>query len=190
MPETTGLPETANVPITYTPPPPLPEIAPPVIANIPPSSTYTPELPPPVIAPVSGTLLVSVRLPPAPMRTTSVLPLPVIVWPFRSRRTLAVTDKAASPTPAVTLPESVTAPPASSAACSDSHGVRGLRHSSPFAMTTMNPGASPAKYARSPADAPEVKVTGLPATGTVSVRTPMEVPAASPPTPMTAPSAR
>ena len=154
--------------------------------NVPPSTHTSPQ----VIEPVSGTLLVSVRLPPTPTWMTSSLSLPVIVHPVRSSTTAFVTTSDPSPAAAITSFGSVTVPPASSAACSDAH-VRGVqRHTSPPLMSTNPPGTSSKKRLSSPADAPEVIVTGLNAVGATSVVTPMDAPAASVPTVMVLPPGR
>ena len=133
-----------NVPrlSTNTPPPgsaAFPVITPPSIVNaaFPPTRTPPPcSARPPVIAPDEGTLLVSVRSPPEAMEITVLLPLPVIVWPARSRRTAPETTRDVSPSPAAMSFGSVTVPPASSADCSLAQVIDTARHTSPFANST------------------------------------------------------
>ena len=177
-------PVIVNVPLpTHTPPPllddaVLPEIAPPVSVNVP-LPTYTPpplEALPPVMAPDSGMLLVSVRLPPPRTWMTRNRLAASIVWPFRSSVTAFVTVSVASKSVAVTSFVSVTVSPASSCACSELHGVPSTNRSSLFAASTAKAGLSLKKYAFSPSDAPVANVTGADAVGVVLVVTPMRAP--------------
>ena len=76
---------------------------------------------------------------------------------------------------AVTSFVSVTMPPASSCACSRSHGVvRFIKRSSPFTASTAKAGLSLVKCDASAADAPVANVMGSDAVGSVSVVTPMD----------------
>ena len=97
-------PVIVNVPYSHTNTPPpssavLPEIAPPVNVNVPFPPTRTPQQPP-VMAPVSGTLLVSVRSPHSSTKMTQSSPLPVSVWPARSSVTAVVMVRHQSSSPA------------------------------------------------------------------------------------------
>ena len=95
--------------------------------------------------------------------------------------TAFVTASVASPSVAVTSFVSVTVPPASSCACSLSHGVVSfLNTSSLFAMSKANAGLSLKKYTLSLAAAPAVNVTGADAVGVVLVVTPMRAPSERP----------
>ena len=160
-------------------------------AAFPPTRTPPPcSARPPVIAPDAGTLLVSVRSPPEAMEITVLLPLPVIVWPLRSRRTVPETTRDSSPASAATSFRSVTVPPASSAVCRLSQVIAPVRHTSPSAMPTRQLGQSLEKCRSSPAAAPEVMTTEFPTDGSNSVVTPMDAPAERPLTEMVVPSVR